>query len=62
MGCGCGGKSRIATSLHQTKKVTVYQAVGTNNQVVEEFSVLADARKKATEIGGRVKVTSKTID
>jgi hypothetical protein len=61
MGCNCGGKSRIATSLGQPKRVTVYQAVSPTNSVVEEFTVLADARAKATEIGGRVKVTSKTV-
>ena len=60
MGCNCG-KSRIAASMNKVQKVTVYQAVSPSNSVVEEFNTLSDARIKATEIGGRVRVTSKNV-
>lgn len=61
MGCGCGGKSRIATSTNAVKRVTVFQVLSTTNTVVEEHSSLSEARAKATEVGGRVKVTSKIV-
>lgn len=62
VGCNCGGKgSRIATSLNRVQRVTVYQVIDSNNQVVSEFNSLADARAEATTVNGRVKVTSKTV-
>lgn len=60
MGCGCGGKGRAVTSDSGPRRVTVYQ-VQVNSQTVEEFDSLPAARIKAVELGGRVKVTSKTI-
>lgn len=61
MGCNCG-KNRLAyLSNSSPKRVTVYQVLDGSNQVVEEFNALADARSKATSVGGRVKVTTKTV-
>lgn len=62
MGCNCG-KNRLptASSTRAISRITVYQVLDGSNQVVEEFSTLADARTKATDVKGRVKVTSKVV-
>lgn len=62
MGCNCG-KNRLPTagSTRAISRVTVYQVLDGSNQVVDEFGTLQDARTKATEVKGRVKVTSKTV-
>lgn len=59
MGCNCN-KNRLAYVAKSQQRVTVYQVLNGSNQVVEEFDTLQGARTKATETGGRVKVTSKT--
>lgn len=58
MGCNCGKKS-MAAITPKTVRQTVYQVLGSDSSVVDEFNTLSDARSKATAVGGRVKVTSK---
>lgn len=61
-GCGCGKKTaQVAGATPPIgKRMTIYQ-VTADNTVVAEFSSLPEARKRATEVGGRVKVTSKVM-
>jgi hypothetical protein len=62
MGCGCGKKSAQAPGAGSasTRRATVYQVLS-NNAVVSEHGTLPEARTAATAVGGRVKVTSKTV-
>lgn len=58
-GCGCN-KGKVANAVNPaTRKVTMYEVHNTEG-VVETFTTLADARKKAVEVSGRVKITNKT--
>lgn len=57
-GCGCNKGRAAATSPSSVRRSTVYQ-VQLNGATVAEFASLSDARTKAVEVGGRVKVTSK---
>lgn len=59
MGCNCGGKKSASYLGPKSHRQTVYQVLGSDSAVVDEFNTLTDARSKATEVGGRVKVTSK---
>jgi hypothetical protein len=62
MGCGCGKKvaGSPGQNLVATRRVTVYE-VQVNGSAVDEFDSLPDARNKAVELGGRVKVSSKVV-
>lgn len=59
MGCGCQKKSAAGIAANAgPRRITVYAVmVGTDN--VGEFTTLPEARAKAVEVGGRVKVSSK---
>lgn len=58
-GCGCN-KAKVANTVSPaSRKITVYQVmVGTES--VAEFTSLPEARAKAVEVKGRVKITNKT--
>lgn len=62
MGCNCGkklnGQQRGATMQRTTS--TVYQVL-LNGSVDSEYGSLPEARQQAIKVGGRVKVTSKTV-
>lgn len=60
-GCGCNkGKTAQAPGVTPSpRRVTVYQ-VQVDGNAVADFGTLPEARAKAIELGGRVKVTSKT--
>jgi hypothetical protein len=62
MGCNCGKSKAVQApgAGAGARRATVYQVMS-NSVVVSEFSTLPEARKKATEVGGRVKVTSKIV-
>lgn len=61
MGCNCGGKKALAAaSPTAVTRQTFYQVLDTNRQVVSEFSTIQEARSKAVEIGGIVRVSSKS--
>lgn len=59
MGCGCN-KSRVANVTSSARRVTAYQVLN-GSTVVAEFPTLQEARAKAVEVGGRVKVTTVTV-
>lgn len=61
-GCGCGKKVAGAAGANMvaTRRVTVYE-VQVNGSAVDEFDSLPEARTKAVELGGRVKVSSKVV-
>lgn len=62
-GCGCGAKRAAAKSSDSAptvSRVTMYQVVK-DSQVIEEFTLLPEARAKAVELGGRIKVASKVM-
>lgn len=58
-GCGCN-KGRTPPAASNSRRVTIYEVLQ-NGSSVAEFASLPEARAKATEVGGRVKVTSKTV-
>lgn len=61
MGCGCGKRSTAGSGTATTsRRATVYQVL-VGSSIESEFSTLPEARKAATEVGGRVKVTSKIV-
>lgn len=62
MGCNCGKSKTAQTSSVSaaSRRVTVYQVM-VDGSVASEFGALPEARKEATALGGRVKVTSKMI-
>lgn len=45
----------------KTKRVTVFQVIK-NNEVVSEFFDPVSARDKATEVEGRIQITTKTVE
>lgn len=59
MGCGCN-KAQPA-SVANTGRSTIYQVVGPDQSVVDEFTSLPEARTLAVSISGRVRVTSKPV-
>lgn len=59
-GCGCGKKVGGGSTASASRRVTVYE-VQVNGSSVEEFGSLPEARAKAVELGGRVKVSSKVV-
>jgi len=61
-GCGCGGKkaAQVPGSAPNTSRVTVYQVVK-DSQIIEDFTLLPEARARAIELGGRIKVASKIV-
>lgn len=60
-GCGCGKKLiGNGANIVATRRVTVYE-VQVNGSSVDEFSSLPEARSKAVELGGRIKVSSKVV-
>lgn len=63
MGCGCN-KSKTAqvpgAGISGGRRATIYQVMS-DSTVVSEYDTLPEARLKATEVGGRVKVTSKIV-
>lgn len=59
MGCNCGGKKAIQ-AVSQTSRLTTYQVLDTQRTVVSEFPTIQEARAKAVEIGGIVRVSTKT--
>lgn len=58
MGCGCNKKTG-QISPRAGGKATVYQVVGSDQSVLDEFSSLGEARSRAIEVSGRVRVTSR---
>lgn len=58
-GCGCNKGKLSAAASTASRRVTVYE-VQSNNQTVASFDSLTEARAKAVEVGGRVKISSKT--
>lgn len=60
MGCGCNKKTLSGQAITPTRRVTVYE-VQVNGVSVEEYDNLPNARAKAVELGGRVKVSSKVV-
>jgi hypothetical protein len=60
MGCGCNKKVLGGGPITATRRVTVYE-VQVNGTSVDEFGTLPEARAKAVELGGRVKVSSKVV-
>lgn len=61
MGCGCGKKlAGNGANIVASRRVTVYE-VQVNGSSVDEFASLPEARAKAVELGGRVKVSSKVV-
>lgn len=62
LGCGCGKSksAQVPGASLAARRATVYQVL-VNSSVDSEFGTLPEARKKATEVGGRVKVTTKLI-
>lgn len=61
MGCGCGGKKAVQNPV-QVSRNTVYQVLDNQRSVVSEFATIQEARSKAVEIGGIVRVSSKTSE
>lgn len=65
MGCGCNKKVSVAALNAQAnlnaRRVTVYQVM-VGSELQAEFNTLPEARKKAVEVAGRVKVTSKMLE
>lgn len=61
MGCGCGSKMAGNGSYSGAHRVTVYE-VQVNGSTVEDFLTLPEARARAMELGGRVKVSSKVVE
>lgn len=61
-GCGCNKKvsGSPGANMTATRRVTVYE-VQVNGNPVDEFETLPEARNKAVELGGRVKVSSKVV-
>lgn len=60
-GCGCNKKLLgNGENIGGSRRVTVYE-VQVNGHSVAEFSSLPEARAKAVELGGRVKVSSKVV-
>lgn len=55
MGCGCNKQKAAAIPANRN---TVYQVLAPDQSVAGEFSSLVEARTLATNISGRVKVTS----
>lgn len=61
LGCGCNKSSAQAPGVSAaSRRATVYQVL-VGSIINSEFSTLPEARIKATEVGGRVKVTSKIV-
>lgn len=63
LGCGCGGSKRaeqVPGVSAGSKRVTYYQVL-VDSALHSEFTTLPEARSKATEVGGRIKVTSKVV-
>lgn len=59
-GCGCNKKTTGGAPITASRRVTIYE-VQVNGASVEEFSSLPEARAKAVQLGGRVKVSSKVV-
>lgn len=59
MGCGCNKGKAAENVVARTSRATIYQVLGSDQALVGEFSTLPEARAKAVEVNGRVKVTSK---
>lgn len=60
-GCGCGKKvAGNGANIQATRRITVYE-VQVNGNSVDEFASLPEARAKAVQLGGRVKVSSKVV-
>lgn len=63
MGCNCGGKKALQPqAVASTTRNTFYQVLDTNRTTVAEFSTIQEARTKAQEIGGIVRVSSKSMN
>lgn len=60
MGCGCN-KNKVATVTAGARRVTVYQVLTNGTNVEAEFESLQEARAKAVEVSGRVRVASKQV-
>lgn len=60
MGCGCN-KNKVATVTNSARRVTVYQVLVNGSTVDSEFDTLQDARARAVELSGRVRVASKQV-
>lgn len=64
MGCGCnkrrGVNGEIVTSGISAGRKAVYQVVK-DGQVVSEFSTPMEARKAASEVGARVRISSQAM-
>lgn len=63
IGCGCGGSRAPQNpgASPAARRVTFYQVLVDSN-IHSEFTTLPEARTKATEVGGRIKVTSKIVN
>jgi hypothetical protein len=63
MGCGCN-KNKTAqvpgAGPSAARRATIYQVLS-NGSITSEHDNLPEARIAATEVGGRVKVTSKMV-
>jgi hypothetical protein len=61
-GCGCNKKTAQVPGAGgaSVRRATIYQVLD-NGSVVSEFDTLGEARVAATQVGGRVKVTSKLV-
>lgn len=59
MGCGCGSKM-AGNGGAASHKVTVFE-VEVNGSTVSEFGSLPEARAKAIEVGGRVRVGTRVV-
>jgi len=57
-GCGCN-KGKALNTVTATNRQTIYQVIGPDQAVIGEFASLPEARAKAVDVSGRVKVTSK---
>ena len=62
LGCNCG-KSRAVqpAGMSTVRRETIYQVLN-NSTIISEHGTLPEARKAATEVGGRVKVTTKMVN
>lgn len=60
MGCGCNKKTTVNGNAVAGRRVTIYE-VQVNGKSIEEYGNLPEARAKAVELGGRVKVSSKVV-
>jgi len=59
-GCGCNKSKLAAAADPASRRVTVYEVMK-DSQSIAEFGTLPEARSKAVEVQGRVKVSSKIV-